>query len=457
MDTKITEIRGNKFLRIEALAVCQKTKKFYLAKMPARFLLDTFTVVPAEYDANKEAAVAASFPDDAEYFRHRFDPKRKEEESRDFERKLDKTRVEKIGNFLNEKEYALFPNTIIVTCELINDLMPLPPGIAIGNIEDLGDESLAGLSFLEESEEAQGEAVLYVPYKKDSILVIDGQHRLKGLQKANKEIIDDYELLVSFIVGFGRSVIAELFYTINYEQKAVNKSLLYHLSGEFSRELNEITFMHETVRMLNELEQSPFYKRVKMLGTVDKGVSKPEREMMTISQAFLIDYFLGTISEVAKNSVYPPILLYYYKCEKEQIEIARFLMKYFTAIRELQSEDWENPSQSIICNTLGVGAFIRVLYFLYVKMFIEEFNNDPLKIKEVKVDDLVSKLKGIEKVDFSKEGEFGRGASAGSLNKLKEAIVESMPYFETPSYEEFYERYKANYLASYRYWLSTVK
>lgn len=304
------QIDGNTFCKIELIPVTQKEKTFYLAKLPARLLLDIYTVEPAEYDSNKEAALAATFPDDRDYFQYRLDVERKRAQSREFERKLSPERVAEIRDFLDEKEYALFPNTVIVTCELINEARGIAPGTSIEDIRDLIDDSVAGLCFLEEPNETDNRTFLYVPRRKGSILVIDGQHRIRGLEKAHDEVIQNYEILVSFIIGFSRSVVAELFYTINYTQRSVNKSLLYHLMGEFSRELDKITFMHETVRTLNEVEKSPFHKRIKMLGTVEATLPRPERERMTISQAFLIDYLVGTISEDRRTRVYPPIFLY---------------------------------------------------------------------------------------------------------------------------------------------------
>lgn len=457
MSIEVKEIHGKEFLKIDVLAVRQKGKNFYLAIVPARAILETYTAVPAEYNVNKEVVFAATFPDDAQYFDYRLDIDRKRLESTDFERKLDKSRITQIRDFLNDNEHALFPNTIIVTCELINDSISIPPGTRIEDIEDLADERFAGLSFLEESEEPVNETILYVPRKKGSILVIDGQHRLRGLEEAQEEVIDNYELLVTFVLGFSRSVIAELFYTINYTQKAVSKSLLYHLMGEFGRELDEITFMHETVRILNEVSPSPFYKRIKMLGTVEPGVSREEREKMTISQAFLIDYLVGTISAEAKRSIYPPIFLYYYKRDKLRIEIVRFLIKYFVAIRESLSQDWDDPRESIICNSLGVGALIRVLYFMFVKMFVTEYDSDPTRMTELKVDDFAYRLRGIENVDFSKRGEYGRLGSVGGLNKLKEDLVDNISYFEATTYDEFLKEYRDTYLEPYKEWLSTVK
>ena len=453
MNTELISIGENKFLKIPVISISQKNKNFYLAKMPAQFLIDTYTVEPAEYNVEKEAARAGTFPEYAEYIGERLKEERELAVSKKYERLEKKERVEEIAEFLNKDEHALFPNTIIVTCELINTSLDYESGREADVFKLLG-ETATTLSFLEEPKEPGEQTFLYVPYKKKSILIIDGQHRLRGLEEAEHDVTNNYEILVSFIVGFSWSVVAKLFYTINYTQKAVNKSLLYHLTGEFSPELDEITFMHETVRALNEVRQSPLFKRIKMLGTVDYSLPAEDRKKMTISQAFLIDYLRSTISESAIDRIYPPIFLYYYqRREKWSVEIVRFLMKYFEAIKESRRNDWDNPDGSIICNTLGVGAFIRILHFLFVKMFIADFDKNPSMITEVTIPYLVSKLNGIDKVDFSKSGEYGRVASGGSLNKLRGELVEKITYFGKPTFESFIEEYRQTYLNEYKQWL----
>ena len=192
-----------------------------------------------------------------------------------------------------------------------------------------------------------------------------------------------------------------------------------------------------------------------MLGTVDYRASYEIRKKMTISQAFLIDYLLRSIDEDAKRGLYPPIFLPYYKKEEEQVEIVRFLMKYFGAIKEMNKNDWDNPGQSIICKTIGIGAFIRVMYLIFVKMFVEEkFNLDISKIENVRVSDIMDKMNGSQKIDFSTDGPYGKVASGGSLNKLKEEIVESIEYFGGLSYEQFISDYRTRYLKDFREWLN---
>jgi len=450
-------INGNKFIGVEVNPVRQKGKIFYFGRVPARFFLDSYTVIPAEYDVGKATSLAEAYRDDKEYAEFRLDIERKESEidTKSFERKLDRARVKEITGFLNTDEYALFPNSVIVMCDLINDNVDVPPGTKITDIAGLIGEGKENLAFLQETKEADGQTMLYIPENRNALLIIDGQHRIKGLENADEEVIDNYDILVSFIVGFDRAVVAKLFYTINYTQKPVNKSLLYHLMGEFSHKLDEHTFLHEAVRVLNELSESPLYKRIKMLGTLDYSAPYEIREKMTISQAFLIDYLIRSIDADAKLGLYPPIFLPYYEKEEKQVEIIRFLMNYFGAIKDLNKDDWDNPRQSIICKTIGIGAFIRVMYLFFVKMFIEEgFDRDISKIANVQVNDIMGKMDGSQKIDFSTDGPYGKAASGGSLNKLKEEIVEKIDYFGGLSYEDFIRDYRARYLRPFRALLS---
>lgn len=203
-------------------------------------------------------------------------------------------------NFLNKEEYAFFPNTIIANCELINDSEDYNINEK-NSVEDYLNKTDKAdyLGFLWQHEERYK---LIIPFQANAILVIDGQHRLKGLEECDSMLQDGYDLLVAFVIGLDRSVIAKQFYTINYEQKPVNKSLLYQLTGEFSRDINELAFMHNIVKLLNELYESPFYSRVKMLGVTPKNLDFDSKQKLSISQAFLVDSMIRFISIKAMNT-----------------------------------------------------------------------------------------------------------------------------------------------------------
>lgn len=450
--SNILSINNRKYLDVELVSINQKDKIFYVGKIKARDLLEIYTVRPARYDFEKNISMAKSFPSEQDYYNHLISQNKQTISDRDFQRKYSETRVNDISKFLNNEEYAFFPNTIIVNCELINDVeaYDLEESTGLDSFRNILDPpSHLSLLYTDNSKNK-----LLVPFTKDAILIIDGQHRIEGLKKAKDDIIDNYELLLAFIIGYDRSVIAQQFYTINYEQKPVNRSLLYHLMGEFSTELDELTFFHKVVKALNELEISPFYKRIKMLGVAPQNMSADDKKLLSISLAFLIDALIKSISKNSTRSIYQPIFRYYYVHEKYQIEIIRVLLNYFSAVKDIVP-NWANPSESLASKGMGVGALIKTLQLLFPIIFVREWNKDPSKIQQLDKNSFLSYLKGLENVDFSKNGPFGGSGSAGSINKIKETIVENVDYFDETDYSEFEYNFKkeGGVLSQFKSWI----
>lgn len=441
---------NQQFILLTIEPVYQKGNVYYLAKIPANQLLDIYTVRPAEYDIYKNEDFANSFPDERSYYEHLVDQSKEKLGKKDFQRNYDSARVNKIAKYIDDKDYPFFPNAIIASCELVNSYEELNISEESSISEFLSNRgNLNHLSFLFEE---SGSKKLLIPYKERTVLIIDGQHRLEGLKRASSEIIDNYELVLSFIIGYNRSIIASQFYTINYEQKSVNKSLLYQLTGEFSTELTQLSFLHNVAKVLNEVKNSPFHRRIKMLGVNPINATQEEKDLLSISQAFLIDWLMKTVSPNSVGSLYQPIFLYQFKDKKKHSEIIKFIIKYFNAIKELKP-DWNNPESSIISKGMGVGALIRVLHFLYVKLFFDEFESNPDFISEISSVELIKILDGIENVDFSKEGPFGRVGSAGSINRIKESLIKSIGYFECDNYDSFEANYRINYRDKFKKWL----
>ena len=420
---------GEKYLKVELIEVEQKTNSFYIAKIKASDLLNVFTVRPAEYDLEKHTSLANSFPEESEYYNHLLNEDRERINNKDFQRDPNSERITQIQKFINTEEYSFFPNTIIANCELLNE---------IENFEI--DENSSEKDFLTIKNKPENACFfskindkffLYIPFKPNVILVIDGQHRLEGLKLVSKEIQEKFELIISFLIGFDRSIIAKQFYTINYEQKSVNKSLLYQLTGEFSRDLDELTFMHNVVKLLNELKDSPFYGRVKMLGKAPKNATVEIKENLSISQAFLIDSTIRFVSKNAKGSSSPPIFLKYFLNKEEHIHIIRALARYFNAVSVIKA-DWNKPRESVISKGMGVTALLRVLNILFPIIFIKELNSDWSKIDELAISDYERFLKGLENVDFSTNGPYGKTGSGGSISKIKNDILSKLEYISKP-------------------------
>lgn len=434
MKTDELTISGKEFFVLSLEPITQKGKIWYLAKMNALDLLSSYTVRPAKYDFNTHTKLAASFEDDTDYYDHLISQDKENLKKKDFQREPNSGRVKEIKEFLDDQDIAFFPNTIIATCDLINDFSEydINEHTSLDEIEkkkmDFGHLSFFYID--------SGKPYLLIPKKSDTILVIDGQHRLAGLEFASSEVQSNYELLVAFIIGFDRSVVARQFYTINYEQKPVNKSLLYQLTGEFSQDVTEISFLHNVVKIMNELDASPFHNRIKMLGVKPKAATVEEKRLLSISQAFLVDWLLKTLNKNALKSVNSPIFLHYYSDKEKHIDIIRFIMRFFNAVRAIK-DDWDKPESSIISLGLGVGALINVMQVLFVKLFIEECNLDADKIIKFSKEELQLRLKGLENVNFSKNGQFGRTSGASSISNIKEAIITNIEYFDTNSYSDF--------------------
>lgn len=448
MNTEIITAQGKKYLKAEVIEVRQKNKYFYLAKTNAKDFINIYTVRPAKYDLKKHTELARSFPNEQDYYEHLITVDQKNIDHKDFQREANIDRVSSISKFLEQEDFALFPNTIIANCEVINN----SEGFFVNQNSSLDDfisivNKPSYLCFLQED---NGKFFLYIPYEENSVLVIDGQHRLEGLKRTSEDFQTNYELIISFIIGYDRSIIAKQFYTINYEQKSVNKSLLYQLTGEFSNGVGEISYLHTAIKLLNELEDSPLYGRIKMLGITPRNTSIEEKQKLTISQAFLIDSTVRLITASAKNTIYPPIFLYYYQHENLRIEIIKTIARFLSAVKILRP-DWNTPEDSILSKGMGVGALIKVLNLIYPLIF-QEHNFNWQSMQSLKPSDFVEYLSGIEKVDFSTSGRYGGVGSGGTINKLKEEIIRNNLYFGPfTDYSEFENKHKTDiiYFSNY--------
>ena len=116
---------------------------------------------------------------------------------------------------------------------------------------------------------------------------------------------------------------------------------------------------------------------------------------------------------------------------------------------------WDDPESSIICNSIGIGALIRVMHFIFIKIFVTELGKDPNRIQELDVGRLTNILDGLENVNFSKSKWSGM-SSGGTLNNLIKDIVTKLNYLETTDYDEFIAIYRSDYLTPFKKWLNSI-
>ena len=201
--------------------------------------------------------------------------------------------------------------------------------------------------------------------------VIDGQHRIEGLKRAN---VGDFDVNVAIFVDADIEDQARVFATVNLAQTKVSKSLVYDLFS-YSTALSPEKLAHTVCISLDQTEGSPFYHRIKRLGTATPGRLQQE----PLSQATVVEgilshivankeqlirdrdnarrgrkFTLPTIEEARKL----PLRKFF--VEGRDIDAAELIWNYFEAVNNVWPNDWHvSGVGNILPRTNGYRALIR--------------------------------------------------------------------------------------------------
>lgn len=109
-----------------------------------------------------------------------------------------------------------------------------------------------------------------IPLVAQSAQIIDGQHRIAGIREAIEEDAKwgKLEIPVVIYAGLGTQECADIFLSINTEQKPVPRSLVFDLYGVASVEIIDQAAerARDIVIFLNEDEDSPYHGQIKLPG-----------------------------------------------------------------------------------------------------------------------------------------------------------------------------------------------
>jgi DGQHR domain-containing protein len=204
--------------------------------------------------------------------------------------------------------------------------------------------------------------------------IIDGQHRIEGL----REYKGPFELNVTIFVDMDIEDQALLFATINLKQTKVNKSLAYDLY-EFASARSPQKTCHEIARLLNSKDESPFYHKIKILGTATRGRDE------TLTQAGFIDRLMPYISDNPMrdrdalkrgHSLAEPrpelkrqlVFREFFKAERDA-EIAKIVWNFFAAVEARWPGAWNESKPGMILNrTTGFRALMKLLPAAYRRL-----------------------------------------------------------------------------------------
>lgn len=209
-------------------------------------------------------------------------------------------------------------------------------------------------------------------YYRNIAKVLDGQHRIAGLLDYPN---DDFEVNVSIFIDIDIEDQAYIFSTVNLAQTKVNRSLAHDLS-ELAKTRSPQKTCHNVAVALDQLVSSPFYHRIKRLGT-----ATPGRKFEMITQATFVESLMPFISpdptldrdilkrgnklafpsqvEIAKYPLRPLFI------SGEDMKIADVLFRYFSAARDRWPISWNSNEKGQILNrTNGFRALMRTLHVI---------------------------------------------------------------------------------------------
>lgn len=217
----------------------------------------------------------------------------------------------------------------------------------------------------------QATQTMKIDRKPEIAKIIDGQHRIAGLE----EFEGIFDLNVTLFLDMELEDQAMTFATINLEQTKVSPSLAFDLY-EYQKARSPQKTCHNIARLLNSEDGSPFQLRIKILGTA---TGEP---FQFITQATFVTRLLNYIStnpmkdrdllkrgrkipEAAERDKNRLVFRDLFR-QKKDAEIAKIIWNYFSAVGQRWPTAWNSEERGDILNrTQGFSALMRFLGPMY--------------------------------------------------------------------------------------------
>ncbi len=312
------------------------------------------------------------------------------------QRELSKKRVKEIGQYVNMVD-ATFPTGVILHIDE-KDIIKY--------------------------DEPSG--TMTIPFRDNVAKVLDGQHRIAGLEAYPKDD-NSFQINVTIFVGMELEDQAIVFATINKTQTKVNKSLVADLF-EFATHRSPHKTAHNIVRALNQKEGSPFKDKIKILGTAN------DKEKESITQATFSETLMKLYSKdfMADRDIYKRGKKPKKFNEKELISrplrnlfideqdatIAKIIWEYFKAIEIRWPKAWGLVEPEMILNkSTGFIALMNLFKDLYVH------ENEIGEVIDHQVYLNYFKKSTLNDVDFNRQNFIpGSGGQSVLYKTLKEQV-----------------------------------
>lgn len=253
-----------------------------------------------------------------------------------YQRLVSRTRLRAIAEFIRQGGY--FPNNLLVNF------------VRSVRFDKSAIDETAGVQF----------GHLYLPDRYRSAWIIDGQHRLYGFAPIDDSFANQNVIVVAF-EGLSKTEEANLFVTINHEQKPVPKHLLDDLDGElkWGSDVPSERVAAISARLINVLNGDmgePFFNRI-----TQQGMPTTNRTNLTLpalKDALRRSGLLGRA--ILNNTVYDhgPLCG---STDSETLDRARSaLNEFFSLIRNANMNEWDSGREGFLCTNVAVQGYIML-------------------------------------------------------------------------------------------------
>ena len=321
------------------------------------------------------------------------------------QRKLKEERIRQIGLY-SRTDSTTFPNAIILAANFREDGSFVEDSDIVWKIE---------------------KDKLVIPQRIRLASIVDGQHRVEGLREAiNAPNFKDFDLLCSVFIDLHFSSQAEIFTSINFNQKKVDKSIAYELFGYDVDEVNSNEWSPDTLalfitRILNTEADTTFKGRIY---TSFEGNVKPFD--WSISTACFVEAITSLLSSDSTKDRYKiheaglfstkgrkrlenltstKVLRDWYVQGKDK-DIYTIILKYLT---KLDSLGWFSNSEFVTTRTIGILAIFDFLGDYLKTISLDSYLEEDFSIME-RVD-----IEEFNKSNFNFSG-IGRGQIRKLIN-----------------------------------------
>ncbi|MGE4267813.1 MAG: DGQHR domain-containing protein [Deferribacterales bacterium] len=289
---------------------------------------------------------------------------------------------------------------------------------------------------------------LYLPNRYKSAWIIDGQHRLYGFSPLEDKYLDQNIMVIAF-EELRKEEEANLFVTINHEQKSVPKTLLDDLEGELkwgSDKAHERigAICARLIGLLNTDIGEPLYGCV-----TQQGMVPTEKTCLTVpalKEGLIKSGLVGTVEVKTKEYLKGPLSG---SDDNETLDNARsFINSYFQIFVEANPNMWELGRKGYICSNVSLQA-----HFLLIKESISYIKDkDNPNIDDVSVEELFDKLvkfispilewfhlADLKMLESNFKVQYGAGGPKEYFYRLSEILRKTHHNFNPCGFDEWLE------------------